>query len=190
MKCTNIFLRYAESILHLAAPPFPDKFSCIEDLCFAAVREFSPVALRSEGNLGAGALERPVEAQFQDEFYRSCYTLLNKHLYLTSEWSGKVKGGRVDFRVRYKKWAVECVREGHDLEEHIARFHPGGRYHKWIATGEIMEYIILDFRTSEPRKARPNTPTLYFVIFSKDYTRFKIWDAELKPKEAERALTS
>jgi hypothetical protein len=76
-------------------------------------------------------------------------------------------------------------------EEHIRRFEPPrGRYYKWIQSGEIQEYVILDFRTSQPQKIRPNTPFLYFVVFSKDYTRYKIYDAALNLVEEERALTT
>ena len=173
-----IFCRYIEIVLRITAPPFPQHlFSSIKDLCFAAVREFSPTALTSERGIGAGALERPVEAQFQDEFYRACYVLLNKNIYLASEWSGQKVGGSVDFQIKSQKWAVECVRKGDRLEEHIARFQAGGRYYKWITSGEIREYIILDFRTSKPRKIRHNIPFLYFIIFSKDYSCYETYDA-------------
>jgi hypothetical protein len=76
--------------------------------------------------------------------------------------------GDVDFQIK-------CVREGDRLEEQIARFQPGGRYHKWIIFGEIQEYGFSDIA----RKARPNIPFLYFVVFSKDYTRHKTYDTEL-----------
>jgi hypothetical protein len=64
------------------------------------IREFKPGGLKSDGQgLGPGALPRPLEAQYQDEFYRACYTLLG-NIYLSSEWSGKEKTGRVDFLVK------------------------------------------------------------------------------------------
>ena len=50
--------------------------------------------------------------------------------------------GRIDFRIRDMKWVIECVRDGDKIDD------------KWIKSGEIKDYIILDFRTSEPRKAR------------------------------------
>ena len=118
------------------------------------MREFSPAAITSKREFGAGALKRPVEAQFQDEFYRACYVLLNKNIYLASELSGQKLGGSVNFQIKPQKWAVECVREGDRLEEHIARFQAGGRYHKWITSGEIEDYVILDFRQSMPQKIR------------------------------------
>jgi len=172
------------------AAPFPeDRFSSIKDLCSAVVREFSPVAIRSRREFAAGALERPVEAQFQDEFYRACYTLLGD-IYLTSEWSGKGLGGSVDFQIKSQKWAIECVREGDRLEQHIERFLEGGRYYKWIESREIEDYVILDFRTSTPRKVRDNIPFLYSIVFSKDYTCYETYDAQLNLVEKKRALTN
>ena len=65
-------------------PLFPDdQFSSIKELSFAAVAEFSPFTLRSREKFSAGALEHPVETQYQDEFYQACYTVLNS-LYLAS----------------------------------------------------------------------------------------------------------
>ena len=137
------------------APPFPfDRFSSIEELCFAAVRKFSPIALRfATEELSAGARSRPVEAQYQDEFYRACYSVLGGDIYLTSEWAGEMLG-RVDFQIKSVGWAIECVREGNRLQEHIDRFQEGGRYYPSIQSGEIQDYIILDFRKSKPRTAR------------------------------------
>src|SRR5438876_11845424 len=83
----------------------------------------------------------------QDEFYRACYVLLG-NIYLSSEWSGKEKSSRVDFLVKSQRWAIECVGDGNKLEEHISRFEVGGRYRRWIDSGEIQEYILLDFRKS------------------------------------------
>ena len=150
----RLSLRYAERLLRTTAEPFPvNRFSSIEDLCFAAVRVFSRVSLSSvERDIGPGAVNRPLEAQYQDEFYRACHSEFN--VYLTSEWSGSSLVGRIDFHVKDVKWVIECVRDGDKIDEHIERFQQGGKYHKWIMSGEIKEYIILNFRTSKPRKAR------------------------------------
>ena len=137
------------------APPFPsDRYPSVKDLCLAVIGKFRSSALKSEDRgLGPGAQPRPVEAQYQDEFYRACYALLG-NIYLSSEWSGKGKNGSVDFLVKSLGWAIECVRDGDRLEEHISRFQVGGRYHRWICSGDIKEYILLDFRISQPQKRR------------------------------------
>jgi hypothetical protein len=75
-------------------------------------------------------------------------------LHLTPEWKGLSSNGEVGFHIRSVKWAFECVREGDRLKERISRFQPGGRYYPMIASGEIRDYILLDFRTSMPKKAR------------------------------------
>ena len=75
-----------------SAPPFPsDRYPSVKDLCLAVIGKFRSSALKSEERgLGPGAQPRPVEAQYQDEFYRACYALL-ANIYLSSEWSGKEK---------------------------------------------------------------------------------------------------
>src|SRR5205814_9758251 len=108
------------------------------------------------GRLGAGAIERAVEAKYQDEFYLSCDAVLGS-IHLSSEWTGNGRGkpsGRVDFLLTSTGWAIECVRDGDRLEEHIARFQLGGKYYQWITSGQIKDYVIVDFRRSKPRKVR------------------------------------
>lgn len=97
-------------------------------------------------------MQKPLEAQYQDEIYRAAYERAGQQIYLSSEWSPVGLNGRVDFRVKSMNWAIECVREGNRLQEHIARFQKGGRYHRWIQDGSTTEYIIIDFRTSMPPK--------------------------------------
>jgi hypothetical protein len=92
----RLSLRYIERLLCTIAEPFPkNRFGSIEDLCFAAVREFSCVSLSSiERGIGPGAANRPLEAQYQDEFYRASLSELN--VCLTSEWSGSSLVGRIE----------------------------------------------------------------------------------------------
>ena len=104
--------------------------------------------------------------------------------------------GRIDFRIKDMKWVIGCVREGNRIDEHVGRFQPGGRYYKWITSGEVKDYIILDFRTSKPQKVRgmvtsfcssglmnanrlDNVPFLYFIVFSDDYTSYQTYDASM-----------
>jgi hypothetical protein len=64
------------------------------------------------------------------------------------------KRGLLTTYIKSVKWAIECVGEGDRLDQHIARFQPGGLYYLLIATEEILDYILLDFRTSKPNKNR------------------------------------
>lgn len=74
------------------------------------------------------------------------------------------------FKVPSMKWSIECLREGDRLQEHVARFERGGRYFDWITKGYINEYILVDFRTSEPPKLDcMYSPTILFGKFTKIY---------------------
>ncbi|KAN0086423.1 hypothetical protein V8E54_000111 [Elaphomyces granulatus] len=138
------------SLLASWASPFPLlRFPSVKDLCLAVIREF-------KSQIGSRRASSPLEANYKGEFYKACYTLLGD-IYLSSEWSRKEKTGRVDFMVksqRWQRWAVECVRDGNRLDEHIARFEKGGRYFPWVFSGEVQEHIILDFRKTLPLRVR------------------------------------
>ena len=148
----KVCYRYMEILLR--EPEFPSsQFSSLKDLSFSAIKNFSSNALRSGGRgFSHGAEIRPVEAQYQDEFYRACFYTLGRQVHLTSEWTGSPGNGRVDFQIKAVKWGIECVREGNKLKEHIQRFQKGGRYYGWISSEQVEDYILLNFRTSMPTK--------------------------------------
>jgi hypothetical protein len=205
----RLLLRYAEHLLGTTATAFPkNRFGSIKDLCFAAVAKFSRVALSSAAqDICPDAIYHPMEAQYQKEFYRVCHSRLN--VYLTSEWSESQLVGRLNFRIEDMKWVIECVGDGDrdedKIDEHIKRFQQGGRYYEGIMSGEIEDYIILDFRTSKPRKARgmvislcpsgsmnanrlDHVPFLYSIVFSNDYTCYQTYDASMQPVGGEIVL--
>ncbi|GAD99046.1 predicted protein [Paecilomyces variotii No. 5] len=181
--------RYLECMLSMEAPEFPlSEYPSVKDLCFAAIRRFSPHALRCpDRGLSIAGNPRPLEAQYQDEFYRACYSLLGNNIHLSSEWTGKQVGGRVDFLVKSVGWAIECLRDGDKIEEHISRFSEGGRYHKWIQSSEIKQYIILDFRTSIPQKPRDDD-NFYSVVFKEDYAAYDIYCSKGRRVEQDISL--
>lgn len=74
------------------------QFPTITKLAEAVLREFSPRNLSEEIRLGTGAVVRPVESRYQDEFYRALYELLGFSSHIHSEWSGD-GNGRIDFRI-------------------------------------------------------------------------------------------
>jgi hypothetical protein len=139
---------------------------------------------------------RPVEAQYQDELYRTCYELLGG-VHLTSEWAGS-STGRIDFQIKSQHWGIEVVRDGLNLQEHLDRFELGGVYGPLISSGEVVAYTVVDCRS--PRSPRPRTlrgkcakigdckhlfssytgnTNLLYAIFSQGFASCKILDNKL-----------
>ena len=114
------------------------------------MRQFSRRNLRAVTRFGVGALIRPVEATYQDEFYRSLHTVLGYAMDVTSEWSPDGVG-RIDFRLGSVGWGIELLREGDRLHDHCQRFTTRGAYGEWIRQGLLQDWLIIDCRTSPPR---------------------------------------
>jgi hypothetical protein len=117
--------RYCEYTLgDLTAPSFPkEKFPDLQSLWIAVVRMFSPAALaicRADSEDG----KTPKEDAYQKEFYRAMCVLMGEAFLVSSEWTGKGSNGSVDFRIPSQKWAIEALRDGSKLNEHINRFKP------------------------------------------------------------------
>lgn len=116
----NIFSRYAEILLQ-------------GDLIEVPLAQYPTLRGTSSGVhynrlVITGATQVPPESQYKNELYRALYVTLSERIFLTSEWSPDLRGGRVDFFLKEVKWGIECVWEGDRLEEHICRFLKGGRY--------------------------------------------------------------
>src|SRR2546423_14087874 len=104
--------------------------------CEAVLRKFSRSNLRLShtGRLGASGQVRPPEAQFQDEWYRVCNSLLGHGFAISSEWS-QSGNGRIDFRIVGPDWGIELLRDGDRLAGHWNRVRDKGAYHRWIVDG-------------------------------------------------------
>jgi hypothetical protein len=100
--------------------------------------------------IGPGFIQRPPEAQFQDEFYRCCQRYSKGSLVTFPEYG--TKSGRVDFYIPSKEWGIELLRDGDQLEQHSIRFSSTGAYGGMLS---LSDYIILDFRTQTPTKRHP-----------------------------------
>jgi hypothetical protein len=94
-----------------------------------------------------GVVQRHQEADYQDEFSRSCHRLTLGRVKTYPEFGGRK--GRVDFYVVDQRWAIELLRDGSDLRGHASRFETGGKYETQMP---IADYIILDFRENTPRR--------------------------------------
>jgi hypothetical protein len=159
--------RYVEHYLTDSQVPFPlNKFPTIEVLAEAVLRKFSLRSISSATQqLGTGAVVRPVEAVYQDEFYRALHQVLGFSTRVSSEWSGGGGRGRIDFRLTDVGWGIELLREGDRLSEHCQRFEENGRYVPWIKNGWITDWLIIDCGISQPRPYG-KLPTRTYPLFT------------------------
>ena len=131
------------------------EFTTLLDMSIQVIRAFQPSQLSSPlRRVGVSGVVRPPEAAYQDEFYRSIFTITKGCVRISSQFS-LAKGaplGRIDFFIPSAKWGIELVRDGNNLEEHSSRFHAQGPYGPWLKSSDISDYIILDFRTTRPKK--------------------------------------
>jgi hypothetical protein len=103
----------------------------------------------------------PLEDQYQKEFYRCLFNILEGNVVTSPEFVIKsgTKGGTIDFYVARKKWGLELLRDRDRLVGHMERFKSGGQYFSMIQSGDMERYIVLDFTVVPPTKTRPgNNP--------------------------------
>ncbi|KAF5859922.1 hypothetical protein ETB97_002236 [Aspergillus alliaceus] len=101
--------------------------------------------------LSSGAQPKPIEAQYQVEFYRCFNKIAGRGVPVSTEWSSTTDG-RVDFWIPGQKWALEIVREEDRINEHIMRFHENGQYYPWRVDDMIQDWIIINCTTSPPTR--------------------------------------
>ena len=133
------------------------------ELAVDAIKQFRPCQL-SDPPRSLAANTMPLEDQYQKEFYRCLFNILEGHVVTSPEFVIKsgTKGGTIDFYVTRKKWGLELLRDRDRLVGHMERFKSGGQYFSMIQSGEMEQYIVLDFTVGQPRKPHPgNTQTLY-----------------------------
>jgi hypothetical protein len=63
--------------------------------------------------------------------------------------------GLIDMYIPGYKYGIEYLREGNTVAKHCERFLPGGNYHRWIQSADIIDYVVLDFRHSHLRRPHP-----------------------------------
>ena len=120
------------------------------DFAVTVIRMFSPLVLATGRQIGPGFIQRPPEAQYQDEFYRCCHRYSKGSLVTFLEYRNK--SGQIDCYVPSKKWGIELLRDGKQLSQYSIRFSSAGAYG---GTLSLSDYIILDFRDSTPQKKHP-----------------------------------
>ena len=121
----------------------------ILELVLEVIAGFSTNSLSAERRIGDACIQRPTEAQYQDEFYRCCR---KRYGLLTTFSEFGTAEGRVDFYMPSKQWAVELLREGDQLKQHSERFSPSGSFGKKLP---LSDYIILDCHNTPPTHPQP-----------------------------------
>jgi hypothetical protein len=122
----------------------------------------------------------PLEDQYQKEFYRCLYTILDGRVRVSPEFVVRKgsQGGIIDFFVASKKWGFELLRDRNRVGEHMARFEDGGQYFGMVQSGGMEQYVVLDFTVTKPAKRRPEYQRhLYHVLFTENYRQVEVIDA-------------
>jgi len=109
--------------------------------------------------------DKPPEAQYQNEFYQGLFNLCGGAF--GSPEYGTERGARqgcIDFFINAKKWGIELVRDGKELNEHGSRFEETGTYGVWLPE-HMYQYLLLDFRTTQPTVTHGE---LFFSLLTRD----------------------
>jgi hypothetical protein len=145
-------------MLHIMLPTGNIPYVTALELAIATIKGILPCFLSDPPRSSSGQTI-PLEDQYQREFYRSFYMLLEGHVLISPEYIAKTGkgGGAIDFLVSDKKWGFELFRNGDRLTEHMDRFKPGGAYYGMIQSNIMQDYIVLDFSILKPAKPHPGT---------------------------------
>ena len=125
----------------------------VRDLYSAVAERFSAKHLRdAQENMrfGPGGRQRAKESAYQDDFYRAYTDLFHFAGNIISEWP--CGSGELDFYIAEKQWGIDFVRDASNMREHLERFCPGRRYYPCIQNGTLKDWLLVDCRTSPPRK--------------------------------------
>jgi hypothetical protein len=90
------------------------------------------------------------EATFHFELYRVLHMLLRTSIYPAPEFGGDSDGHSLDLRIPGPRWGLELTYDGRRLLGHMDRFSQTGQYGQWLATGEMTDFMVLDFRPKKP----------------------------------------
>ena len=140
---------FIERKLYSFNPTSPEQTTLLQ-FSTDVIRRFSPLNLRKK-RIGPGFVQRPPEAQYQDEFYRCCHELSKGSTVSFPEFG--TQEGQVDFYIPGKRWAIELLHEGDGLKEHVGCFSNAGKYKRTLA---MEDYIVLDFRVERVVTPHPS----------------------------------
>lgn len=141
---------YTESMLELYARRSYKNRDYIQeptvyDFVVNVLKRFSIRRMQRTPRYGYGMVRRSdlPKPQIQDEFSRCCY--VHSHGQVRNYAILGTQEGRVDFFIPSKRWAIELLRDGDDVQKHYSFFSTQGCY-EWLTQEEISDYIVLDCR--------------------------------------------
>lgn len=144
-------------------------FTSLFDLALGTISKFKPSQLQTPiCRVGPRSTDKLPGAQYQDEFYRSVFSVTFGNVRLSPEFASARKtrvSGQIDFFIPVLKWGIELTRAGSRLDEHSSRFAKSGGYGAWLKSGDMDDYILLDCRTSTPRKQFPGISILLWLTY-------------------------
>ena len=157
----NLGSRYCTSLFQKITPDNKIRYNTPLELVIATIMDFRPRQLSEAAHSLAGNT-LPLEDQYQKEFYRCLFTILDGHVVISPEYVVRpgTKGGTIDFLIAQKKWGLELLREGDRMVGHMKRFEPSGQYFSMIESGDMEQYIVLDFTVKQPMKPHPGNTLL------------------------------
>lgn len=173
----------------------PSIFVLIVDI----IKSMNPAKLALPPKEPGISLGTPPVDWYDKEFYRASEKITPGSILWSPQWgsAGVDKGGLVDYYLQDKKWALELLREGNRARSHCERFLSGGNYHDWILGGDVVDWAVIDFGTSQPGAPHPGQsrdlhhlieqaneflefPNLYHVCFAANFETVAILDNLLK----------
>ncbi|PYH43412.1 uncharacterized protein BP01DRAFT_424946 [Aspergillus saccharolyticus JOP 1030-1] len=163
-----LIAHFLESVLQLRA------------LFRAVLENLSRISLRhavESKKLSTAAKPRLMEAQYQDKFYRAFYGVADMGVPLCSEWS-RSGGGRVDFYIPQKQWAIELLRDEDRITDHVTRSHWGEKYFPWSKEKRVVDWIIINC-TSSPPTREYSEPDLWTAVFTNDFSDPQVYDYQV-----------
>ena len=131
-------------------------FASIQDMAFAILKKFNPSQLSSPSHIGVAFSDRPMEARYQFEFYRGLFAATGGGVRICPELftAPEARKGRIDFFIPEKKWGIELIQEG-TWSSPFEHFGLRSKYGVWLASNDMVDYIILDCRTNTPPSPNP-----------------------------------
>ncbi|KAL4965650.1 uncharacterized protein BDV14DRAFT_172481 [Aspergillus stella-maris] len=160
------YYKWIKYYITKSAKSIPSEFQNLQDLTLAILQEFSSPNLRHSAHgktMSSGAQPKPIEAQYQDEFYWCFNKTAGRGVPVCTKWS-RTADGRVDLWIPGQKWAVEFVREQDQIKEHILWFKKNGQYCLWREDSMIQDWIIVNCTTTSPPTLGKHTPALYSLL--------------------------